>query len=193
MGATEQDLLLIARIVSGDESAAEEFDRRFRPYLVRFAAQRINADEIADVVQDTLFAAAREIRAENFAGRSEVGSWLVRILRNKIADHCRKRKREMQTIVPPPTLSHFADAIYDPADPAQADPGLAIEIEELLSTLPKEQRVLITLHLREGWTTEEIAQRMRMVPSTVGGILWRAKRALQKQGRGLKKLDGRSD
>lgn len=193
MGASEQDLLLIARIAAGDESSAEEFDKRFRPYLLRFAARRVRAEEIADVVQDALFAAVKEIRHHTFEGRAELGTWLVWILRNKIGDRTRKQQREQKVISPPRTRSEFGQIINEPADPLQSNPDLAIEVEELLSTLPKEQRALLTLHLREGWTAEEIAHRMRMIPSTVSGILWRAKRALQKHGRVLKKLEHRSD
>jgi RNA polymerase sigma-70 factor (ECF subfamily) len=61
--------------------------------LFRFALMRVRKPEIAeDLVQDSLLAAVRTV--ENFAGRSSERSWLVGILKNKIADHFRKLGRE---------------------------------------------------------------------------------------------------
>jgi RNA polymerase sigma-70 factor (ECF subfamily) len=61
--------------------------------LYRFALLRVRKPEIAeDLVQDTLLAAVRA--AENFTGRSSERSWLVGILKHKIADHFRKKGRE---------------------------------------------------------------------------------------------------
>jgi RNA polymerase sigma-70 factor, ECF subfamily len=61
--------------------------------LFRFALTRVRREEVAeDLVQETLLAAVRT--HENFGGRSTERSWLVGILKNKIADHFRKLGRE---------------------------------------------------------------------------------------------------
>lgn len=60
--------------------------------LYRFALARLRDRTLAeDIVQDTLLGALRS--AERFEGRSEVRTWLIGILRNKIADHLRKAGR----------------------------------------------------------------------------------------------------
>lgn len=61
--------------------------------LYRFALRRVgNSDTAQDLVQETFVAALRG--AERFQGRSEVKTWLVSILRNKITDYLRKQIRE---------------------------------------------------------------------------------------------------
>lgn len=61
--------------------------------LFHFALTRVRHREVAeDLVQETLLAAVRT--QENFGGRSTERSWLVGILKNKIADHFRKLGRE---------------------------------------------------------------------------------------------------
>jgi RNA polymerase sigma-70 factor (ECF subfamily) len=61
--------------------------------LYRYALMRVRKPEVAeDLVQDSLLAAVRA--AEGFSGRSSERSWLVGILKNKIADHFRKLGRE---------------------------------------------------------------------------------------------------
>lgn len=72
--------------------------------LFHFALTRVRHKEVAeDLVQDALLAAVRTYG--NFGGRSTVRSWLVGILKNKIADHFRKLGRE----TPFTDLEFFAD------------------------------------------------------------------------------------
>ena len=57
--------------------------------LHAYAMQRLHRRELCDdVVQETLLAALQS--ADTFAGRSQQRTWLIGILRHKIADHFRK-------------------------------------------------------------------------------------------------------
>jgi RNA polymerase sigma-70 factor (TIGR02943 family) len=63
--------------------------------LFRFAVSRVQDPEIAsDLVQETFLAALR-IR-DTYAGRSSVRTWLIAILKHKIADCLRKIGREQR-------------------------------------------------------------------------------------------------
>lgn len=63
-------------------------------YLFKYALVRLrDAAKAEDLVQDTFLAALKG--GKNFAGRSAEKTWLVGILKNKIADHFRKAGREM--------------------------------------------------------------------------------------------------
>lgn len=65
----------------------------FRPHLLGFAMRRLrDADRAEDAVQDTLLAALEGI--ERFGGGSSLGTWLVGILKHKIADALRRPQRE---------------------------------------------------------------------------------------------------
>lgn len=62
-------------------------------YLFKYALVRLrDAAKAEDLVQDTFLAALKG--GKNFAGRSAEKTWLVGILKNKIADHFRKAGRE---------------------------------------------------------------------------------------------------
>jgi RNA polymerase sigma-70 factor, ECF subfamily len=64
--------------------------------LFRFAVARVRDPETAsDLIQETFLAAFR-IR-HTYAGRSSVRTWLVAILKHKIADHVRKIGREQRS------------------------------------------------------------------------------------------------
>lgn len=64
------------------------------PYLKKFAVLQLR-DEVAanDVVQETCLAALQN--QESFKGESELKTWLIAILRNKIIDFIRAEKRKV--------------------------------------------------------------------------------------------------
>src|SRR5574340_976765 len=65
-----------------------------RKYLFIFAMMRLrDADLAEDAVQETLVAALQAL--DRFESRSSIRTWLVAILRNKIADLMSKRGREV--------------------------------------------------------------------------------------------------
>jgi RNA polymerase sigma-70 factor (ECF subfamily) len=65
-----------------------------RDYLMRFARLQLRNEAWAeDAVSDTLLAALAKPQA--FQGRSQLKTWLVGILKHKIIDSLRLRKREV--------------------------------------------------------------------------------------------------
>lgn len=71
----------------------EKWVDAYGDYLFRYALVRLRDESLAeDLVQETFLAALRA--SDNFAGRSAAKSWLIGILKNKIADHYRKVSRE---------------------------------------------------------------------------------------------------
>ena len=184
------DRALIAQIAAGDQRAADSFDARFRPQLLRFAqGRRIPIQDQKDLIQEVLLAAFQEIRKDNFQGKSSLGTWLVGILSHKIADYWEQNQRESDRIVSieksrPTAVQSPIDRIPDPTP----HPDAALEVREILATLPKEHRVILLLNITEGWTTDEIAAALKMPPGTVGRVLWEAKQLLRGNQRILKKL-----
>lgn len=66
-----------------------------RPMLVRVARQRLRNDAwIEDAVSETLVAALEN--AGSFAGRAQLRTWVVGILKHKLVDQIRRHTRECQ-------------------------------------------------------------------------------------------------
>src|SRR5687768_15079156 len=64
-----------------------------RPYLLRYATLQLrDAAAAEDAVQETLLAALAG--EANFAGRSNLRTWLTGILKHKIVDSIRRQARE---------------------------------------------------------------------------------------------------
>jgi RNA polymerase sigma-70 factor (ECF subfamily) len=65
-----------------------------RPVLFRYALLQLRDDELADdAVQETLLAAWQSASA--FEGKAGLRTWLIGILKHKIADHWRRSGREI--------------------------------------------------------------------------------------------------
>lgn len=77
-------------------NAAAELERLFvehRTDLVRFAALSLRDEALAeDVVQEAMMAALRSL--EGFGGRSSLKTWLYAIVKRKVLDALRARRRE---------------------------------------------------------------------------------------------------
>ncbi len=81
-------------------AAAEEFAasvQALRPQLLRFARSQLRNDAWAeDAVSDTVLAALEKPQA--FAGRSQLKTWLVGVLKHKLIDQLRRHQREATTL-----------------------------------------------------------------------------------------------
>ena len=77
-------------------SDAIDFARQveaLRPQLLRFARSQLRNDAWAeDAVSDTLLAALE--KPQSFAGRSQLKTWLVGVLKHKVIDQLRRHSRE---------------------------------------------------------------------------------------------------
>jgi RNA polymerase sigma-70 factor (ECF subfamily) len=108
-------------LASIDPSALKEHRR----YLYRYAMQQVRDAEAADdLVQDTLLAALES--GGRFQGRSAFRTWLVGVLKHKIADSFRYRARA------PVSLDALGDADW-------RDEGGTEVVERLIGAAPAAQ------------------------------------------------------
>ena len=85
------DLSLVAAYRSGEERAAAELVERHGPAVGRFLySSGASADELDDLVQETLFRAFR--RLDTWRGEASFRSWLLTIASNLLKDHFRSSK-----------------------------------------------------------------------------------------------------
>src|SRR5688572_33272759 len=86
-----------------------------RAYLLRFARLQLRNDAWAeDAVSETLLAALA--KPQSFANRSQLKTWLVGILKHKVIDVLRQRRREVSLDVEPGDGGDELDALRFKAD-----------------------------------------------------------------------------
>ena len=160
-------------------------------YLYRFALSRINDTVVAeDLVQET-FLAALKSRA-NFKRRSAAKTWLTAILKHKIVDCIRKRRRE-SIIDNEEALDRNLETYFNqdgnwrihphkwennPIQYYEQKEFLDV-LFECLSALPRRIAQIFMLREMEGLKTEEICQVMQITATNCWTMLYRARTALR--------------
>jgi RNA polymerase sigma-70 factor (ECF subfamily) len=165
---------------------------RYGDYLFRYALLRLRDRSAAeDLVQETFLAALKN--RETFSGGSSEATWLVGILKHKIADHFRRQAREgsLPDGEPPDpsgdtpfgATGHWTSG---PADWGGNPPDLLRQkefLEELtkcLSGLSPAQANAFTLREIEGLSTGEICKILDVTETNLWVILHRARMHLRR-------------
>jgi RNA polymerase sigma-70 factor, ECF subfamily len=146
-----EDLDLIARWKTGDQSAATRLVEKHSPALARFAASSGARNDIDELVQDTFIRAFNSI--DGFRGESSFRTWLFTIERRLLLDRVRaeKRRRGGVEIKEGDAVTEF-DAL-DGLVAGEMEGRLQRAIERLSPT----QRQVFTLRVAEGMSYKDIA------------------------------------
>lgn len=159
--------------------------------LYRYALVRVrNPPEAEDLVQETLLAALTA--RQSFAGESSLRTWLIAILRNKLADHFRRRAREAPLADEPDDETIEAMFQNDPGEhwrvpPSPwANPVEALEQRQFwqaftacLEQLPPRQAEVFGLCELDGLGGEETCKVLGLSPSNLWVLMHRARLRLR--------------
>lgn len=175
----EPDLLEAAR--AGNAEALEYLLGRYQGRVLRFSRRMCrDAEDARDVLQDTLLAMARGIRA--FRGDSSLSTWLYTIARS----HCIKKRRRSKFAGAEVSLDgqgrESAAAVPDPGrgpEEMAAERELGQRLDEALARLEPEQREVLVLRDVEGLTAAETAEIVGISVAAVKSRLHRARAALR--------------
>ena len=151
-------------------------------------------DDAQEVVQETLLAAWRG--HSGFAGKSSERTWLVGILKHRLADHWRDTRRRTRATRSMETfdetealdeLSYEFQQRYGAPSP-WSDPYAAIEqrefweiIADCIATLPARQAHAFSLCVLGGLRTEEICKILDVAPANLWVTLHRARMRMREQ------------
>lgn len=164
------DRELVARIIEQqDRHAFARLYDQHTPMLLGLAVRLSGGDRSAaeDVVHDMWLKALE--RLSSFRWESALSSWLAGFVVNL----CRDRARGSQRELPPIDELHPADdlTLLKAAD--------RVDLERAIAGLPAGFRHVLILHDVEGYTHEEIAAMLDIVPGTSKSQLARARQAVR--------------
>lgn len=168
---------------------------RFRDYLnllARFKCGRGSRNKVdaSDIVQQTLLQAHE--RREQFRGGSlaEQAAWLRQILAHTLANQFRdlgrakrdmERERSLQASLDASSARIETFLAADQSSPSQraARSEDWYRVSHLLLELPEDYREVLLLKHCEGWTVDQIAERLQRTPEAVAGLLKRGLKQLR--------------
>jgi RNA polymerase sigma-70 factor (ECF subfamily) len=166
---------LVALAASGDRRA---FERLYRAHVdkvftlcTRMTGDRQKAEELT---QDVFVRAWEKLG--QFRGESAFGTWLHRLAVNVVLNDRQSEKRRRE---------QHDDGIEDTDQLSYGDvrplpvPGLSIDLESAIATLPPGAKKVFVLHDVEGYTHEEIAGMLGVTSGGCKAQLHRARMLLR--------------
>lgn len=162
------------------------FDQKsqFRIYKLYYKAMynvslRIVKDpmEAEDIMQEAFLSAFEKI--ETFSGTVSFGAWLKRIVENRSLDFLKKNRPVFEEIKDT-RIAYAADEDM----PQEELKAKVEEIREVVMTLPKGYRTVLSLNLFEGFDHDEIGQILGIDPNSSRSQFSRARRSLIEKLRG---------
>jgi RNA polymerase sigma-70 factor (ECF subfamily) len=183
LGTRRDDDLLVSRLQRGDEAAFEELVRSHAGRLLSVARRFLGSSEDAqDAVQEAFIRAFKAIHT--FEERSQLQTWLHRILVNTALMKLRERRRKPEDSIDellPTFLSdgHQTVESRDWSDALLERKETAGIVREAIARLPEPYRVVLTLRDLEECDTAETARILGTTTTVVKVRLHRARQALR--------------
>lgn len=170
MNETISDRILADRVLqAGDETAFRALYRRHTPAVYQFVLRLTGGNQVEaeDVLQETWLRAAKGLG--QFRWESAFRSWLTGIALNRVRETARKKKRSLVEV----------EGEWEVPE-RLVDPGHRIDLERALALLPPGFRTVLVLHDVEGFTHQEIGERLGITDGTSKSQLHGARKAMRR-------------
>ena len=162
----DEDIVLVDRVVAGDESAFQTLFHRYHDKVYAIAkGVLLDGEEAADATQEIFTLVYRNLG--KFDKRSRFSTWLFRVAVNRSIQQAR-RGRKRRKDVP-------LEAAYEASvEPEVAEPGEP-DVESALSLLHPADRALLTLFYWEDMTLQDIGTSIGCSANAAKTRLFRAR------------------
>ncbi len=141
-------------------------------------ALRFSGDPAAamDIAQDTFLKLLSAIR--DFRGEASFDSWVYRLVVNSCLDQKRRSGRWV------PAVEDFLSALRASGESVlqrMLRAEMQQSVQQVVATLPPEQRIVVILRYTEGLSYEDIGEILGCPPGTVASRLNRAHKVLERR------------
>lgn len=164
---------LVKRAAAGDVQAFEELYRGHAGRVYALCLRMTSDPPLAEeLVQESFVRAWQKL--QTFRGESAFSTWLHRLAVNVVLGHLRgSGRRELEE------QAAATEGAADPSAPA-SHPGVAVDLDRAIRSLPEGARTVFVLHDVEGFRHREISQLTGIAVGTSKAQLHRARRLLRK-------------
>ena len=170
---------IIERILQGDKKLYEIIVRRFNPYLYKVGrAYNLNHKDTQDLMQDTFVDTYKHLA--QFKGTSKFKTWIIRIMLNNCFKKTHKSsfKNEVMKEVDDQSRPLYSNE-SNQTDNIVRNHELSRIIEEALSKIPHDYRIVFSLREINELNVTETAELLKISESNVKTRLSRANKMLR--------------
>tara|TARA_B100001250_G_scaffold346330_1_gene316138 strand:- start:299 stop:913 length:615 start_codon:yes stop_codon:yes gene_type:complete len=176
----EREVLLMARIASGEQSAMEELIGLWKMPLFRFFLRSLNHHEDAEDLTQRVF--IRIYRSsERYQAKAKFSTWVFTIARNLLIDEIKKRNRRPQMV-----FDEHIEKVGDGEDRHSEE--LTEILIRHLDSLPENHRTALLLRVQRELSYREIAEVMQTTEASVKTWIHRARLELRQSLSNLRQL-----
>ncbi len=163
------DEALVRQAQKGDQIAFEMLCERYLPFVYNRLRVLLPPQAVEDVTQEVFVAVLHSIR--RYRGRSQFRTWLSGVIRHKVADYYRRRKRQGVEI-----------SLEEVPQKGETDPWEERALVRMaLNRLPAHYQEVLLLRFVEGYSFSEIAERLDISLEAAKSRYRRAVQALARE------------
>ncbi len=194
-GQSSEDRPLVVALRRGEEAAFSVLLDRYYPAMMRVALAYVHSHAVAEeVVQETWLGLLQGLT--RFAFHSSLQTWIFRILTNRAKTRGQRESRYVpldslgDDDLPEVPLERFGVVDHHWVTPPRRWTGspeettLAqethVSIQRAITTLPLNQRAVITLRDMEGWTADEVCHVLELSVANQRVLLHRARSTVRR-------------
>lgn len=173
----EDDLLQLQKVASGDRQAIGVLYQRHHKRVFHFVRRFVTDTQLAEDVTNDVFIEVWQ-KADTYAGRSKVSSWVLGMARYKALSEVRKRKPVHSKS--DEILESLQDDADDPEMVSQKlDKGAAIK--RCMAKLSRDHRVILELIYYHEKSMEEVADILDIPKNTAKTRTFHARKQLSEK------------
>ncbi|MEZ5043064.1 MAG: sigma-70 family RNA polymerase sigma factor [Saprospiraceae bacterium] len=169
---TEEDHQLVQACLQKERQAQRQLYNKYIKAMYHLVIRMIpDTAATEDIVQESFIKVFQYL--DHFKGESSLGAWIKRITINTTLSHLRKKEKLVFTD------EFVGTALEDVSTPEQKMVFDIQKIHDAIKQLPAGSRMVLSLHLLEGYQHQEIAQILNISVSTSKTQYRRARLLLQ--------------
>jgi RNA polymerase sigma-70 factor (ECF subfamily) len=179
----KEDLKLAKQLLSGNEQVFETFFNQYYVRVYRFCLRRVNENEAEDIALETMRQAMRRI--ETYRGEASLLAWVYQVARSQVSAFYKRAQKHKDLLLIEDDLQVQAQ-VEAMSSELSADPEASRDqqqhanlIHYMLDSLPGDYGRILEWKYVEGWSVEEIAQRLESSPTAIQSMLARARTAFR--------------
>lgn len=183
----EDDIQLIRRILSGDDTAFEILVQKYQNSIHALAWRKIGDFHIAEeITQDTFLQVYKNL--SQLRNPNQLLGWMYVIANRLCLKWLEKNKSVMQSLEDTPVeeieRASYTHHVAEQRETAHAEHRHEL-VKKLLAKLPESERTVMTLYYLGKMTTKEISKFLGVSVNTITSRLQRARKRLQEQQKAL--------
>ncbi len=175
---------LIMRSQKGDIEAFEELISLHQQQVFTMAYRFMgNYEDASDLAQEALLRAYKSI--DKFRLDASFKTWIYRIVANVCCDEIRRRQRRAEVSLNEPIITEKGEIRREQGDNSRSPENIYLQkeqaeyLQQLISSLAPEYRITLVMRDIQGFSYQEIAEKLGCSLGTVKSRLSRARRVLR--------------